>query len=207
MPKPSTAKPFYVCPVCEKEFVWTPTPGQRGRPPQTCSNECRAARTRRWDYDRYTVKLAQQQRRRTRGSPRDPKACSHPDGCLRPAFCKGLCHMHYHRLKRMGVIGPVGTLRNQGAEYADVSGYVYINHPGRPGRIAKHRFVMEQMLGRPLLRHESPHHKNGDRSDNRPENLELWSTSQPAGQRVADKVAWAIELLALYQPEALNQSL
>jgi hypothetical protein len=63
---------------------------------------------------------------------------------------------------------------------------------------------MEQILGRPLLGSENVHHINGVRDDNRPDNLELWSTSQPGGQRVEDKVAWAIELLALYKPEALR---
>lgn len=41
------------------------------------------------------------------------------------------------------------------------------------------------------------------RNDNRIENLELWSVSQPAGQRIEDKVAWAKHLLALYEPSAL----
>ena len=62
---------------------------------------------------------------------------------------------------------------------------------------------MEQHLGRRLRRYEEVHHLNGDRSDNRLENLELWSTRQPKGQRVEDKVAWAKELLALYEPGAL----
>ena len=34
--------------------------------------------------------------------------------------------------------------------------------------------------------------------DNRLENLELWSTSQPKGQRVVDKLKWAHEIIALY---------
>ena len=47
---------------------------------------------------------------------------------------------------------------------------------------------------------ETVHHRNGDRLDNRPENLELWSTAQPKGQRVEDKLAWAYALLARYDP-------
>ena len=57
---------------------------------------------------------------------------------------------------------------------------------------------MEREVGRPLLDCETVHHVNGVRDDNRLENLELWSSSHPAGQRVEDKVRWAREILALY---------
>jgi hypothetical protein len=83
-----------------------------------------------------------------------------------------------------------------------VDGYVYLSV--RKRRRPAHQLVMERMLGRRLHPGETPHHRNGQRDDNRPENLDLWSTSQPSGQRVADKVAWALELLALYAPETLS---
>lgn len=80
------------------------------------------------------------------------------------------------------------------------------NHPwcSKKGYVKEHRLVMESVIGRHLQPHETVHHKNGNRRDNRPENLELWSVRQPKGQRVEDKVKYAIEILEQYAPELLS---
>lgn len=80
------------------------------------------------------------------------------------------------------------------------------NHPNsfQNGHILEHVLVMSEHLGRPLFKEENVYHKNGVRDDNRLENLELWSTSQPAGQRVEDKVLWAKAILEKYDKGYLN---
>lgn len=91
----------------------------------------------------------------------------------------------------------------KGGRHDDGRGYVVVRATEHPdvkatGYVLEHRLVMEKALGRRLLPEENVHHRNGDKADNRLENLELWSTSQPPGQRVEDKIKWAKELLALY---------
>ena len=83
------------------------------------------------------------------------------------------------------------------------SGYRIIYQPNHPnsrkgGKILEHTFIMSEHLGRPLKKEENVHHKNGIRDDNRIENLELWSKNQPIGQRVEDKIDWAIKFLEEY---------
>lgn len=92
--------------------------------------------------------------------------------------------------------GPTkGTLRKDGYQVVSVN--------RKP--IFEHRHVLEQSLGRPLEVHESVHHRNGVRHDNRLENLELWSGKHLRGVRVEDQVEWALEVLKTYRPDLLSQ--
>lgn len=90
------------------------------------------------------------------------------------------------------------------------NGYALILQPNHPrankhtGRVREHIVIMEEILDRSLMSHEEVHHKNGIRDDNRPENLELWTKSQPAGTRVEDKIEWAIQILKTYAPQMIK---
>lgn len=122
-------------------------------------------------------------------------------GCGKRRIALGLCQMHYER-KRKGLpnwADPSEWKKRDGAGHLSPrDGYVTIYVDRK--KVKEHRHLMELKIGRPLLRQEDVHHKNGVRHDNRIGNLELWSHSQPRGQRAVDKLAWAREIIALYQP-------
>lgn len=121
------------------------------------------------------------------------------DGCKEESRSRGMCRRHYRSLKLYGDPLHVPERRAPGQGYLDPDGYVRIRIDGKEYR--EHRLVMAEYLGRELEPHENVHHINGVRDDNRIENLELWSTKQPCGQRVIDKVDWANEILSRYGGE------
>ena len=129
--------------------------------------------------------------------------------CLNKVLAKGLCRKHYARQRSHG--DPAVVLRGPNGGGSVKRGYVYLSTGERNGKsVLAHRHIMAKSLGRALLPSETVHHKNGIRSDNRlvnghelhcPStccNLELWSKSQPSGQRAADKLAWARAIILLY---------
>lgn len=95
----------------------------------------------------------------------------------------------------------------KGGYRIDSDGYSLIYDPKHPrsksnGYVREHIAVMENILGRSLVKGEEVHHKNGIKHDNSPENLELWVRSQPSGQRASDLVKWAKEILERYGKES-----
>jgi hypothetical protein len=117
----------------------------------------------------------------------------HPTG-VRRKYCSSACSVLHWKEKYPDFNRVYQRLDRK----INVSGYVMLYLPDHPALVARrqrsksknptasvwyleHRYVMEQVLGRVLTRQENVHHKNGNRQDNRIENLELWVKGQPAG--------------------------
>lgn len=131
-------------------------------------------------------RCSRESRRRSRFRTCDH--CGAAFGCLDPRqrFCSIQC-------------GRKGKHRNSGelaykwkGGRSRSGGYILVRAPDHPRASAakpyvfEHILVMEAVLGRHLRLNEHVHHRNGRRSDDRPENLELWRTKDPPGIRSAD---------------------
>lgn len=130
------------------------------------------------------------------------RQCGEP---ILPRYCKGwYTPKVYCSLRCTGLAAHQRVLDKARGQYVDKAGYVILTaRVGDNGyQQPEHRSVMEKTLGRKLEKHETVHHKNGIRTDNRPENLELWSSRHPRGQRTGDIDIWS-GMVPPYQHNAL----
>lgn len=79
-----------------------------------------------------------------------------------------------------------------GGKTFSAQGYILIANPEhensrKSGYVLEHRYIISQRIGRPLKDTEIVHHINGDKLDNRPENLEITSRSHHALHHMQSK--------------------
>lgn len=91
----------------------------------------------------------------------------------------------------------------KGGRFKTSSGYIDIwvgkDYPNCKnwGYYAEHRYVMEQYLGRPLEKNETVHHIDGDRTNNKIENLQLRNNRHGKGSCFMCKDCGSVNIISV----------
>lgn len=98
------------------------------------------------------------------------------ENCERSTIAKGLCENHYRRMRRNG--SPYIHINQEWGKARTIraDGYIYITVDGK--QVMEHRHVMEMHLERKLRDDEVIHHRDGDKQNNKLENLEVMTQSE-----------------------------
>lgn len=161
---PSVAKDYGVHAATVRRWCGAPTKKHEGKGhPVVLSDELVAEMGRRWESGESTTALSKE-------------IGLSPQYVWEKLRSAGYKYVHPRVRPDWRYVTPDG--------YVDVS--IPDDHPfagkmmRRNGSISEHRLVMANALGRPLESFEYVRHRNGDRSDNRIENLQF-VLSQPKG--------------------------
>lgn len=170
------------CPICECQFETT-----HWKNKTTCSKRCA-------NYFRREDGKAHWSRDFQKTCPNCGKLYNaDKDWRQSKMFCGRPCLQEHYRKNGGPTSKPVGS------RYKDDQGY-WIIKIGIKNWRSEHVVIAEKMIGRRLLRNEIVHHRNGDKADNREDNLQVVTKSIHA--RMHNKAEW-LGLSMLAQKTAL----
>lgn len=158
----TSSRVLCVCLQCGDEFTVPPSGIRRGRG-KYCSRHCANYQGQGRPPDIAWV-------------DQTCKQCGKPFALLVSRVARGdgdFCSQSCHAASRTAERNPF----YRGGVLLDGHGYRRVL-VGKNRYVYEHRLVAATIIGRPLLKHEAVHHRNGIRDDNRPDNLEVMTRAE-----------------------------